>query len=133
MPMYLRTDGSVYNMAQRSYQQFVTHVTGKHRASKDVMALASLGTAGTPSFAQHTSSGPRDLADTLVEPPGSSNTEFQMTVAAIPSGGQDGQGQAVVAYPRREASAGPLVCYKCLTSGHRVPDRDSSQKRNVSS
>jgi len=103
----------VYNTAQRSYQQLVTYVTGKYRATKDVIALASRGTARKPSRRGHTSYGPRGLAVTLLAPPGATDAESPMTVAAILSREPDGRGQTGVAYARRETFTGPPLCYMC--------------------
>jgi len=119
---YVRTDAFVCNIAQRSYQKLVTYVTGRNRAANDVMALASLRTAGTPSHRGYTSRGPRGLAATLLAPPGVTDAESPMTVAGIPSGVPDGPGQAGVAYPNREASTTPPFCYICWTRAHRVTD-----------
>jgi len=62
LPEYLRTDAFVYNSAQRSYQQISTYLTGKYRAAKNVMVLASRGSSGESSRRRQTSTGPRGLS-----------------------------------------------------------------------
>jgi len=43
-------------------------------------------------------------------------------VAVLPSGSPGFRTVGAAAYPRREATPGPLLCYMCCTRGHRVPD-----------
>jgi len=123
LPEYLRTDAFVYNTAQRSYQQLSTYVAGKYRAAKDVMALANRGSPGGSSRKGQTSTGPRGLSvNHLGSPWEEDDTETHDMVAVLPSGTPGFRTGGGAPYPRREATAGPPLCYMCWTRGHRVPD-----------
>jgi len=123
LPEYRRTDAFVYNTAQRSYQQLSTYAAGKHRAAKDVMALANRGSLGGSSRKGQTSTRPRGLSvnhlNSLWE---EDKTDTHDMVAVLPSGTPGLRPVGAAPYPRREATTGPPLCYMCWTRGHRVPD-----------
>jgi len=116
---YLRADAFVYNTAQRSYQQLSIYVAGKYRADKDVMALANRGPLGGSSRKGQTLTGPRGLSvDHLNSPWEEDDTATHDMVAVLPSGTPGFRTVGAAPYPRREAPAGPPLCYMCWTRGH---------------
>ena len=100
-----------------------TYVAGKYRAAKHVMALANRGSPGGSSRKWQTSTGPRGLSvNHLNSPWEEDDTETHDMIAVLPSGTPGFRTGGAAPYPRREASTGPPLCYRCWTRGHRVPD-----------
>jgi len=91
-------------------------VAGKYRAAKDVMALASRGSAGGSSRKVQTSTGPRGLSvNQLHSPWEEDDTATHDTVPVLPYGAPGIRKAGAALYHRREAPTGPPLCYICWT------------------
>jgi len=129
LPAYIRNEAIVYNTPAFSFQQLVTYMSGKHKASEEVMTLARDGQGpSTP----YSSRGPHRLSVTprarptrtyvpvmalgetepLVAPPPAANPgQFQPVL-----GRQDNLPRFLTGRP--EDPRRPGTCFLCWTHGH---------------
>jgi len=76
LPAYIRTDAIVYNTPAFSFQQLVTYMSGKHKASEEFLTLARDGQGpSTP----YSSRGPHRLSVT----PRARSTRTDVPVMAL--------------------------------------------------